>query len=95
MNANHDQTTDVAQTNDESPESGVRRAVQPFVLAKACIVETFERAYLTALMEDCAGNIALAASRAELARHHLRRLLRKHDIYRNRPRASRQHELHG
>ena len=34
-----------------------------------------------ALMRRCAGNLSLASREADLARHHLRDLLRKHGLY--------------
>jgi DNA-binding NtrC family response regulator len=52
-----------------------------FVAAKDQAVERFESAYLAALMKRCAGNLSHAAREANLARHHLRDLLRKRSLY--------------
>ena len=53
----------------------------PFARAKEDAIARFEHAYLAALLEGCAGNISLAARRAGLPRHHVRRLLRKRGLY--------------
>jgi DNA-binding NtrC family response regulator len=52
-----------------------------FAVAKQRAVNRFERTYLEALMKRAAGNISRAAREADLARHHLRELLRKHGLY--------------
>ena len=44
-------------------------------------INRFERSYLEALMKRAGGNISRAAREADLARHHLRELLRKHGLY--------------
>ena len=53
----------------------------PFAAAKEHAVERFESAYLAALMRRCGGNLSLAAREADLARHHLRELLKKRGLY--------------
>ena len=52
-----------------------------FVPAKDRSIERFESAYLAALMKRCNGNLSLAAREADLARHHLRDLLKKRGLY--------------
>jgi DNA-binding NtrC family response regulator len=52
-----------------------------FTPAKEQAIERFESAYLGALMKRCGGNLSLAAREADLARHHLRELLRKRGLY--------------
>jgi DNA-binding NtrC family response regulator len=52
-----------------------------FGTAKERAIERFESAYLAALMKRCAGNLSLAAREADLARHHLREVLRKRGLY--------------
>jgi DNA-binding NtrC family response regulator len=52
-----------------------------FVIAKQRAVSRFERTYLEALLKRAGGNISRAAREADLARHHLRELLRKHGLY--------------
>jgi DNA-binding NtrC family response regulator len=49
--------------------------------AKERAIERFESAYLAALMKRCNGNLSLAAREADLARHHLRDLLKKRGLY--------------
>ena len=44
-------------------------------------VDRFESAYLAALMKRSAGNLSLAAREADVARHHLRDLLKKRGLY--------------
>jgi DNA-binding NtrC family response regulator len=52
-----------------------------FKIAKDRSVERFEAAYLSALMRRCNGNVSLASREADLARHHLRDLLKKRNLY--------------
>jgi DNA-binding NtrC family response regulator len=52
-----------------------------FAGAKDRAIERFEAAYLAALMKRCGGNLSLAAREADVARHHLRDLLKKRGLY--------------
>jgi DNA-binding NtrC family response regulator len=52
-----------------------------FAEAKQHAVERFESAYLAALIKRCGGNLSRAAREADLARHHLRDLLKKRGLY--------------
>jgi DNA-binding NtrC family response regulator len=52
-----------------------------FAAAKDRALERFESAYLAALMKRAAGNLSLAAREADVARHHLRDLLKKRGLY--------------
>ncbi len=52
-----------------------------FADAKQQAVERFESAYLAALVKRCAGNLSRAAREADIARHHLRELLKKRGLY--------------
>jgi DNA-binding NtrC family response regulator len=49
--------------------------------AKDRAIGRFESAYLAALMKRCKGNLSLASREADLARHHLRDLLKKRGLY--------------
>lgn len=49
--------------------------------AKDRAIERFERAYLFLLMKRCQGNLSAAARQADVARHHLRDLLKKRGLY--------------
>ena len=49
--------------------------------AKDRAISRFESAYLAALMKRCKGNLSLASREADLARHHLRDLLKKRGLY--------------
>lgn len=51
-----------------------------FHQAKARLLESFERVYLTELLREHAGNLTRAAAACGLMRHHLRNLLRKYGI---------------
>jgi DNA-binding NtrC family response regulator len=53
----------------------------PFASAKANAIDRFERAYLASLMRRCRDNLSRAAREADLARHHLRDLLKKRGLY--------------
>jgi DNA-binding NtrC family response regulator len=52
-----------------------------FADAKERALDRFESAYLAALMKRCGGNLSLAAREADVARHHLRDLLKKRGLY--------------
>lgn len=52
----------------------------PFKEAKSRLLDRFERQYFCALLDECGGNLSLAARRAGLARNHVRALCRKHNI---------------
>lgn len=52
-----------------------------FASAKDRAVERFERAYLAALMRRTGGNLSRAAREADLARNHLRDLLKRRGLY--------------
>lgn len=49
--------------------------------AKDRAIERFEKAYLTLLMKSCRGNLSAASRQADVARHHLRDLLKKRGLY--------------
>jgi len=52
-----------------------------FAEAKARAVERFEAAYLDALLRRCGGNLSKASRQADIARNHLRALLKKRGLY--------------
>jgi DNA-binding NtrC family response regulator len=49
--------------------------------AKERAIERFESAYLASLMRRCNGNVSLASRESDIARHHLRDLLKKRELY--------------
>ncbi len=49
--------------------------------AKERAIQRFERTYLALLMKRCRGNVSLASRQADVARHHLRDLLKKRGLY--------------
>jgi DNA-binding NtrC family response regulator len=49
--------------------------------AKGRAIERFEKAYLETLMRRCSGNLSRASREADIARHHLRDLLKKRGLY--------------
>ncbi len=52
-----------------------------FAEAKDRAIDRFEKAYLTLLMKRCQGNLSAASRQADVARHHLRDLLKKRGLY--------------
>jgi len=52
-----------------------------FADAKTRTIERFETAYLDALLRRCGGNISEASRQADVARNHLRSLLKKRGLY--------------
>ena len=68
---------------------GPRRKLQiamrtnlPFRDAKRCLIGSFERTYVSELLQRHGGNLSAASRDASLSRKHLRALLRKHDLHR-------------
>jgi DNA-binding NtrC family response regulator len=55
----------------------------PFKIAKDAAVDTFERAYLGALLESAGGNMSKAARTAGMDRMYLHRLVQKHGLRNN------------
>jgi DNA-binding NtrC family response regulator len=53
---------------------------RPFKDAKALVVDAFERAFLTALVEKYGGNLSRASDAAQMDRKHLRELLRRYGL---------------
>jgi transcriptional regulator with GAF, ATPase, and Fis domain len=51
-----------------------------FKQAKQAVVDAFEQAYLSALLERNSGNITRSAQEAGLTRYHLRELLKRHGL---------------
>jgi DNA-binding NtrC family response regulator len=51
-----------------------------FAAAKVRAIDRFECAYLAALMKRCAGNVSHASRDADIARHHLRDILKKQGL---------------
>jgi DNA-binding NtrC family response regulator len=52
-----------------------------FSEAKQRAIERFEKAYLETMMRRCGGNLSRASREADIARHHLRELLKKRGLY--------------
>jgi DNA-binding NtrC family response regulator len=52
-----------------------------FVSAKERAIDTFESAYLSALMKRSGGNVSRASRESDLVRHYLRELLKKRGLY--------------
>ncbi len=52
-----------------------------FTESKDRAIERFESAYLGALMRRCQGNLSMASREADIARHHLRDLLKRRGLY--------------
>jgi two-component system, NtrC family, response regulator GlrR len=62
-----------------APSSDVDLSV-PYRVAKENVVTSFERAYLSRLVERSGGNLSQAARSACMDRNHLRELLRRHGL---------------
>jgi transcriptional regulator with GAF, ATPase, and Fis domain len=52
----------------------------PFKLAKDAVVDTFERSYLSSLLDSAGGNISKAARKGGMDRMYLHRLIQKHGL---------------
>ncbi len=72
------QSTKAISLRDE-PSTAVDLSV-PYKEAKQVVVDRFEVAYLTVLMEKFNGNISRASKDTGLTRYHLRELLKKHGL---------------
>jgi transcriptional regulator of acetoin/glycerol metabolism len=52
----------------------------PFRIAKESAIATFEKAYLSPLIERCNGNVSQAARAAKMDRMYLHQLAQKHGL---------------
>jgi DNA-binding NtrC family response regulator len=81
-----DQASDLRRRGQRIGRRSVVTAL-PFKRAKSQIVERFEREYLTAMLDQCGGNITAAAATAELDRVHFLRLMDRYGMRRAKPRS--------
>jgi DNA-binding NtrC family response regulator len=72
---------DVVGESAESKKGSEIDFLSTFSSAKDKAIERFETAYLEALMRRTAGNLSKASREADIARHHLRDLLKKRGLY--------------
>ncbi|MBI2892597.1 MAG: sigma 54-interacting transcriptional regulator [Deltaproteobacteria bacterium] len=70
---------DLQMTLPKSSDVGIRTDL-PFKEAKDRLLQVFESAYLSAVFDECSGNISRTARRAGIDRAHLKTLLRKHGL---------------
>jgi len=68
------------QTGPAIFDASLLKAGLGFKGAKQSVVDAFEIAYLTALMQRNDGNITRSAQEAGLTRYHLRELLKRHGL---------------
>lgn len=68
------------QLTSEFPESSEMPAGESFKVAKARVIEEFERTYLEETLVSCEGNISKAARRARKDRRSFFALLKKYDL---------------
>jgi transcriptional regulator with GAF, ATPase, and Fis domain len=70
-----------ASLSSSPPEAnGAIDPAVPFKIAKDAVVDSFERNYLSALLEAAAGNISKAARNGGMDRMYLHRLIQKHGL---------------
>ena len=70
-----------AVTEDETKRPSNPDVLElPFKEAKAALVESFERDYLTALLARHRGNISRAAAEAGIDRNYIHRLVKKYNL---------------
>ena len=62
-----------------SPTNGIDLSV-PFRIAKDSVIDSFERGYLSSLLEAAGGNMSKAARMAGMDRMYLHRLVQKHGL---------------
>jgi DNA-binding NtrC family response regulator len=66
-------------TSTQGPANGIDLSV-PFRLAKDSVIDSFERSYLSQLLEAAGGNMSKAARMAGMDRMYLHRLVQKHGL---------------
>ena len=54
--------------------------IPPYKVARSGVLEDFERCYVTRLLSDAGGNVALAARRAQMDRTYLIKLIQRHGL---------------
>jgi transcriptional regulator of acetoin/glycerol metabolism len=62
------------------PTPGPNADLLQFKEAKDQLIAAWERDYLAKLIEQCGGNVSLAARRAGIDRVYLHRLMKKHEL---------------
>jgi transcriptional regulator with GAF, ATPase, and Fis domain len=73
------------------PVNGIDLSV-PFRIAKDAVIDSFERGYLSQLLEAAGGNMSKAARMAGMDRMYLHRLVQKHGLRGGRNGASGEHQ---
>jgi hypothetical protein len=63
----------------QGPVNGIDLSV-PFRIAKDGVIDSFERSYLSQLLEAAGGNMSKAARMAGMDRMYLHRLVQKHNL---------------
>jgi DNA-binding NtrC family response regulator len=85
----HGDRVEIDETFESSPVADARTGQGgapgvdidlPFKLAKARVIDAFEREYVQSLLQRHRGNLSAAARSAEIDRKHFRELLRKHGL---------------
>jgi len=71
------------QVTQGGPANGIDLSV-PFRLAKDAVIDSFERSYLSQLLEAAGGNMSKAARMAGMDRMYLHRLVQKHGLRGNK-----------
>jgi DNA-binding NtrC family response regulator len=66
-------------TSTQGPANGIDLST-PFRLAKDAVIDSFERSYLSQLLEAAGGNMSKAARMAGMDRMYLHRLVQKHGL---------------
>jgi DNA-binding NtrC family response regulator len=66
-------------TTSQGPVNGIDLSV-PFRLSKDAVIDSFERSYLSQLLEAAGGNMSKAARMAGMDRMYLHRLVQKHGL---------------
>ncbi len=66
-------------TSTQGPANGIDLSV-PFRLAKDAVIDSFERSYLSQLLEAAGGNMSKASRMAGMDRMYLHRLVQKHGL---------------
>ena len=69
----------VASPSSHGPVNGIDLSV-PFRIAKDSVIDSFERSYLSQLLEASGGNMSKAARMAGMDRMYLHRLVQKHGL---------------
>jgi DNA-binding NtrC family response regulator len=70
---------DAERTEPAAPSAAIDLS-EPFRVGKQRVIDAFERAYVTAMLDACGGNVSECARRSGMDRMSIHRVLQRHGL---------------